>query len=99
MKRFNKKLDNYFTDKLIRKIREYLKIYNLDFIASEYKDFTGEEVVYLKINRRGMGELKEPRTVGKIYKNNSYELLSNDEFLKTIKEEVELELEMLSKGL
>lgn len=99
MNLFNKKLDNYFTDKLIDKIKNRIIIYDLDLLTSESKYPTGDEVVYIYINRRGEGELKNPRLIKKIYKKDSFELFFNEIFLENLIKDIEITLEMISKGL
>ena len=94
MKRFDKKLDNYYTKKLMKKIREKLALFYIDILISEGKDMTGKEAVYLYVNKTGKNELKKPRKIIKILKEDSLCLLFDEVFLKEIKERIEIELEM-----
>lgn len=99
MKRFEKKLDNYYTKKVIEKIREKLCMFYIDLIIDESEDMTGKETIYISINLQGKKELKNPRNIMQFSKDKSAALLYDNSFYDTIRERIETELEMISKGL
>lgn len=99
MKRFEKKLDNYYTKKLIGKIRDKLCMFCVDLIIDEGKDMTGKEKIYISINLQGKNELKKPRNVIQFSKDKSVILLYDNSFYETVRKSIEIELEMISKGL
>lgn len=82
MKRFNQKLDNYFTEKLIEKIKRYLLGHYVKVLFFEEKDNEGREYLYIKYNYFGDKELKNPKFLAKIDKKESSELLFNDNYFK-----------------
>ena len=98
MKRVEKKLDNYYTKKVIEKIREKLALFYIDLIFEESKNFKGKETIYISINLRGKKALKNPRNIMEFFKDESVTLLFDNSFYKTIRKKVETELEMISKG-
>ena len=55
--------------------------------------------VDIEINRNGRGKLAKARSIGRISKSESINLLNNAKFFENIKKEVEVTLEMMSKGL
>ena len=98
MKIIDKILDDYFTYKLLYKIKENLWAYDIEIIMTECK-IKKNRYVYIEINRNGRGKLAEARSIGRINKSESINLLNNAKFFENIKKEVEVTLEMMSKGL
>lgn len=94
----HKILDDYFTNKLIYKIKEYLDLFRIEITTSECET-KKNRYLYIYINRVGRGKLEEARCIGRINKSESIFLYNNKNFLKCMKKNVEIELEMISKGL
>ena len=59
----------------------------------------GKEKIYISINLKGKKELKNPRHIMQFSKDESAALLYDNGFYDTIRERIETELEMISKGL
>lgn len=98
MSRFEKKLDNYYTKKVIEKIREKLCMFCIDLIFEEDVETEEKERIYIKINLPGKNELKNPRKVMQFYKNESLDLLFNNDFYNYVRTCVEKELENIQRG-
>ena len=99
MSRFEKKLDNYYTKKVIEKIREKLYAFNLDEIFIEDCDMQGKELIDIQVNLRGEKALKKPIHIMFFHKKDSIKLLFEKSFYDAVIKSVEYELKKFSEEL
>ena len=89
MKILTRILDNYFTEKLIKKIKQKFCMYDIEILYSNNKDY-----VQIFVNNRGKNEFKNPRKLAKIHKEESFELLLSNNFFKNLKDYMKTILNM-----
>ena len=99
MSRFEKKLDNYYTKKVIEKIREKLYGFNLDKTFVEDFDIEGKELIDIQVNLRGEKALKKPIHIMYFHKKDSIKLLFEKSFYDAVINSVEYELKKFSEEL
>ena len=99
MSRFEKKLDNYYTKKVIEKIREKLYAFNLDKTFVEDIDMQGEELIDIQVNLRGKKALKKPIHIMYFHKKDIIKLLFEKSFYDAVIKSVEYELKKFSEEL